>query len=315
MKILSIGNFTYGWDGSICDEEHIAGALEAEGHEVTRVQREEHADFLRKYAHEGADTDFDFLLLAQWEGYDVDAIDIFRLGTDLLDRHKKCLIVYWAFDYQADGQVWHEKLIRASHLYLSKRIEDRKYDNWQWLCQDFAPSFLDKYPGDADEEIDVLFTGTYLPWADERNQTLKAIDENYDLHIYSLNPADWMSAGFKKVSGPVMDERLPQLIARSRLSISIDHTLEAGYWSDRNAQIMCCGGLVLFRYIACSTQVFGDYVEYFYDTDSCLKLIHEYLMDSSKRHIKANRGYEFAQANLTVQNRVKDLLTIVGAYL
>ena len=33
MKILSIGNFGHGWDGSICDEEHIAGALEELGHD------------------------------------------------------------------------------------------------------------------------------------------------------------------------------------------------------------------------------------------------------------------------------------------
>ncbi len=31
MRILSIGNFGRSWDGSICDEEHIAKALEDMG--------------------------------------------------------------------------------------------------------------------------------------------------------------------------------------------------------------------------------------------------------------------------------------------
>ena len=123
MRILSIGNFGHGWDNSICDEEHIAKALEYQGHVVTRGQRSnETTDY--------TDLDYDFILIAQYDGYHPELI--YNL------KRFNCPLVYWAFDYQADGQEWHEKLIAASDLYLSKRIADSKYPNWQWLSQDFA---------------------------------------------------------------------------------------------------------------------------------------------------------------------------------
>src|SRR5207249_4539287 len=79
--------------------------------------------------------------------------------------------------------------------------------------------------------------------------------------------------GFKDQRGPIMDEGLPELYARARIILSIDHTLEAGYWSDRNAQIMCCGGFVLYRYIPLSEARFGNHVQYFYSVKDCLKQI------------------------------------------
>lgn len=302
MKILIIGNFTSGWDGSICDEEHIAQALEALGCEVDRHQREDYDVF----AFEG---NWDFVLIAQWDNYDGMLLEAIRKLS--------CPLVYWAFDYQAEGQEWHERLVATADLYLSKRIADSKHPNWQWLSQDFSPKFLDRYPGDVLQDIDVLFTGTYLPWATERNQTLKAVDDQFDLHIYSVNPAEWISAGFKNVNGPMMDDALPRLIARAKINLSIDHTIERGYWSDRNAQIMACGGFVLFRYVPLSEAVFRDNVAYFHSihsTDGCLEQIRFYL-DRSVRHSIAANGYDYAQDYLKVDNRVRDLLTIVKGIL
>lgn len=300
IKILSIGNFGRGWDGSICDEEHIAGALEELGHEVTRVQRGDGWDII-------PDAKYDFTLVAQFDRYDYD----FSLMPKPL--------VYWAFDYQADGQEWHERLVAEVDLYLSKRIADSKYPNWQWLSQDFAPKFLDKTPAALEKDIDVLFTGSYLPWATERNDTLKAVDEKFNLVIHSVN--SW--EGFKDVRTPIMDGGLPELYARAKVILSIDHTIEAGYWSDRNAQIMACGQRPLFRYVPLSESTFRDYVDYFYDIDGCLKwiadsLAHQTNQDTDTAHYFADtRGesYEFAQANLMVQHRVQDLLTIVRGIL
>jgi hypothetical protein len=285
-RILSIGNFgNPSWDGSRPDEEHIAGALEELGHEVIRIQREEVGQILMPKEP------VDFTLVAQWSGYP---------DLSLLPRP----IVFWAFDLQNWGQEWCEKLIATADLYLSKRIADSKYPNWQWLSQDFAPKFLDKYPGTVRKDIDVLFTGSYLPWATERNETLKAVDEKFNLVIHSVN--EW--PGFKDVRPPIMDEGLPELYARANVVLSIDHTLEAGYWSDRNAQIMCCGAIPLFRYTPLSENTFHDYVDYFYSTEDCLKKIQWGL----KRDDKA---YQYAQSNLKVKNRVEDLLTIVRSIL
>lgn len=299
MRILSIGNFTTGWDGSICDEEHIAKALEQMGHEVYRMQRE---DASVGTIHDYDNSFIDFVLVAQWDGYPAGAISEIGVG--------KMPLVYWAFDYQADGQEWHERLVKEADLYLSKRIADSKYKNWRWLSQDFAPEFLSLSPK-INQPIDVLFTGSYLPWAHERNDTLRAIDANFNLVIHSINAWE----GFKDVRGPVMDQGLIDLYAKSKINISIDHTLEAGYWSDRNAQIMTCGGFVLFRHIPLSEARFQDKVAYFYSIDDCLKKIKLYLDSSLKRDIISSQGHLYAKQNLMVKHRVRDLLTLVEEVL
>lgn len=297
MKILSIGNFGVGWDGSICDEEHIAGALEELGHEVHRLQREEinpTTPVHKIFPGHG----YDFILIAQWDGYP----SLSWLKVD------KCPIVYWAFDYQADGQEWHERLVREADLYLSKRIADSKYPNWQWLSQDFAPQFLTKAP-EVNKDIDVLFTGSYLSWATERNETLKAVDERFNLVIHSVNA--W--PGFKNVRPPIMDEGLLDLYTQAKVVLSIDHTLEAGYWSDRNAQIMCTGVKPLFRYVPLSEHTFHNYIDYFYNIEDCLAKIESMLEKDDYR--VDQKMYLYAQNNLKVINRVQDLLTIVDSIL
>lgn len=304
MRILSIGNFyNPSWDGSQPDEEHIAGALEELGHEVTRWQREKVATDITL---DGL-VEYDFTLIAQWDGY-----------TKL--SHLPRPLVYWAFDYQADGQEWHERLIGESDLYLSKRIADSKYPNWQWLSQDFAPEFLDKYPEQRDDglwnepikkDIDVLFTGSYLPWATERNETLKAVDEKFNLVIHSVNAWE----GYKDVRPPIMDEGLPELYARAKIVLSIDHTIEAGYWSDRTSQAMCCGAFVLHRYQPLASNTFHAYIGYFYDIPTCLQSLEHWLDADEDRENLAAWGYEYAQKELKVSTRAEDLLNIVRGIL
>lgn len=297
MRILSIGNFyNPSWDSSIPDEEHIARALEWAGHEVARCQRD-HIEF----TDEGQ---WDFTLIAQWDGY-----------GDL--PHLPRPLIYAAFDYQADGQAWHERLVAEADLYLSKRIADSKYPNWRWWSQDFAPEILRKNPEFHPIDIDVLFTGSYLPWATERNATLKAVDDKFNLVIHSVTPDQWVAEGFKNVYGPVMDEGLLSLVSRAKINLSIDHTLEAGYWSDRNAQIMVCGGFVLFRYIPLSETVFRDNIDYFYGVEDCLERIAYWLdpKHDRERLNMAEKGHTFAMYNLMDRNRVNDLLTIVRSIL
>lgn len=309
MKILSIGNFGVGWDGSICDEAHIADSLESIGHEVVRWQREN--------ALPGGGplevTDFDLALIAQWDGYDANLI------SELREYFEGIKVVYWAFDYQEDGQEWHERLIKGSDLYLSKPFRDSKYKNWRWLSQDFAPMFLDKMPDKVDRDIDILFTGSWVPWESGKTRVsyLEAIDAKFNLHIYSVTPDQWKAAGFKNVHGPVMDDALPALIARAKINFSMDHVYAPGYWSDRNAQIMACGGYVLFRHVPMSEATFGAGVDYFYDLGSCLKKIEMALSDDNYRDFVAQVGYQQAHYlnRLMVDGRVYDFLTIVGEIL
>lgn len=297
MKILVIGNFGASWDGSMCDEEHIASALESIGHEVVRAQR--NSD-LFSFAES---KDYSFVLIAQWDGY-----------GDL--PYFYAPIVYWAFDYQEEGQPWHEELVARSKLYLSKPLSDSKYPNWHWLSQDFSPEFLDKAPV-VEKDIDVLFTGSWVPWESgkERVKILKAIDQRFNLQINTVTPGPWIGEGFKNVQGPVMDQDLPDLIARAKVNFSMDHVYAPGYWSDRNAQIMCCGGFVLFRHVPMSEAIFRDHIAYFYKEEDCLRSIDHWLNDNSRREIIAEAGYQYAQKYLKASDRVQDMLKIVQEVL
>lgn len=298
MRILSVGNFSNpSWDGSLPDEEHIAKALEDMGHEVIRRQREEATQIMVN------DGKIDFTLIAQWDGYP-DAL--------LWPRP----MVYWCYDYQKDEQEWHERLIKTADLYLSKQLTDAKYPNWQWLPADFAPAFMNRKWGmeyQPDKEIDVLFTGTYLPEGIERTELLKVVDKEFNLEVYSMTPDAWRDQGLKNVHGPVMDEGLRELIPRAKVNLSIDLFHSPGFWSDRNAQIMACGGAVLFRYVPLSEVVFRDAVQYFYNTEDCLQQLR-WLLSQDLTALEMY-GWNFAHQNLMVQHRVGDLLTIVKAHL
>lgn len=295
MKILSIGNFSNpSWDGSQPDEEHIAQALEELGHDIIRLSR----DTLEGYKENTYRADF--TLIAQWDGYPDDLL--FYLPGKR---------VYWAFDYQADGQEWHERLVREADLYLSKRIADSKYPNWQWFRQDFAPDFLDTIDQTGIEQpIDVLFTGSYLDWAHERNDTLRAVNEKFNLVVHSVNA--WPEE-FKDVRPPVMDDGLPELYSKAKIVLSIDHTLEAGYWSDRNAQAMCCKAYVLSRYVPLAEDVFGPGVDFFYSIEDCLAKIESSLRDGMHRETVAEIGYAMATHcnRLRVSGRTYDLINVV----
>lgn len=303
MKILSIGNFTTGWDGSICDEEHIAQSLERLGHKVIRQQRDTGWD--------APLSNVDVALVAQWDGYPEDAFDW------------PIPIVYWAFDYQNDDQEWHQRLIKKASLYLSKPFKDAKYENWHWLSQDFAPNFLDAYKPTIqgvtpEKDIDVLFTGSWVPWESgkQRVEILKAIDEKFNLQINSVTPEQWKAEGFKNVQGPVMDHDLPALIARAKINFSMDHVIAEGYWSDRNAQIMACGGLVLFHYVPFSEAIFKNNVIYFYNKEDCLERITRLLeVPQEDRDMVAYAGYTHARRNMMAIHRTQDLLTLLKAYL
>jgi len=292
-KILFLGNFTgKAWDGSMTDENHIADALESLGHKVYRVQRE---------AWKITDIpEVDFTLVAKWQSYG----DISSLPKPIL---------YWCFDYMHDEE-WHLNLIENATLFLGKEISKKaSYEQlgtpFHWLPQDFTPESMDKFPNRIKKEYDVIFTGSYIPHAEFRNKLLKAIDKKFDLHIFSANSQDWK--GFKNVHPAVLDDKYPELIAKTKINISCDWMIDTGYWSDRMAQIMACGGFVLNKYIPMQEVNYKDYPVYFNTIEDCLNKIKYYLKHD--RDKIALRGYEYAQKNLKVSNRVKDLITIYEA--
>ena len=291
MKCLVVGNFGHGWEGSICDERNISNALRDLGWEVKEVQRENLAI---------ASGEYDFALIAQWGNYPSDIIS-------LLKKYAKT-VIYWAFDYHhLTKHDWHYRMASEADIFISKEIAHRNDygDNFHWLPQDFAPYFLDKT--ETVKDIDVLFTGSYLPHAKERIDSVLSVD---NIVVHSVTADAWKNAGVKDSRGPKMDYELPILYARSKIVLSVDHVISEGYWSDRNAQIMVCGGFPLFWYVPQSEVVFGDNIGYFYNLEELPEKIDYWLNHDEEREEVAKRGYIHAKNNLTVTKRVKDMLRI-----
>lgn len=300
MRILSIGNFTRGWDGSICDEEHVASSLEQLGHTVERWQRE-------KIEEPYQDGPYDFILLAQWYGYRSDFID------ELRSNYSGVPIIYWAFDYQQQSnEPWHRKLAEECDLFLSKEAQwrDRYGDNFRWFSQDFGPNFLDQHPEPVEQDIDVLFTGSCVPWG-HRNEFIRAVNERYGLVTHGVTSGQWSNLGVEKSYGPVMDEDLPALYARAKIVLSVDHVYSAGYWSDRNFQAMLTGAFVLFKHVPMSESVFSSGVAYFYEVEDCIEKIRHYLDNPDERNQIAQVGYQLAHARGKAVHRAHELLTLI----
>jgi len=296
MKALLIGNFGHGWDGSICDEENVARSLETMGHQVIRWQREQFESYLSK-----ADS-YDFTLIFQWDGY-----------PENFPKRLPHPIVYWAFDYQKQDQEWHNSLIDGADIYISKRYADVVYPNWHW-GPDFAPDFLVQYPWHRDgrpieKDIDVLFTGSWLPWAEERNQTLALLNEKFNLVVYSSFPDQWPPE-FENVHRGIHDHELPSLIARAKVNLAVDHTIETGYWSDRAAQIIACGGFVLQRYVAPMESYFHAAVAYYYGLHDVESQVKWWLEHDEDREVFQRTAYQFSDL-FKAEARVGDILTII----
>lgn len=287
MNILTIGNFGTSWDGSICDEKHISECLKDLGHNVYEQQRE-------TVGTEFNLNGLDFILIAQWNGYPKDVCKMLKSYN--------CPVVYWAFDYQYDSnEDWHWEMATQADLFLSKEMNNREHyqrlgANFHWLPQDFAPMFLEKYM-ELPYKYEVTFTGSYLPQATFRNELLKAVDDKFDLHIFTVTPQPFIDNGFKNVHPAIVDEGIAELYAESRVNLSVDWKQAEGYWSDRMSQILACGGYVINKYVPMQELDYPD-VDHFNTIEECLELIE---------HPTMNRGQGF----IYVEDRVKQMLLIV----
>jgi hypothetical protein len=300
-KVMIFGNFETGWDGSICDERHIGEAFKKLGWEVFPVQRECWDDL--------PDVQPDFILIAQWNGY----------GDDFLPKLRvkyKVPQVYWAFDYQWDSnEDWHFHMATQVDLFLSKEMDHKEdYEkmgaNFYWFPQDFGPDNLDKYLLPLDKKYDVVFTGTYLPQATFRNELLKAVDDSFDLHIFSVTKQAWIDAGFKNVHDAIVDDGLPELYKQARVNISVDWKQADGYWSDRLAQIMMCGGTVINKFVP-GQELMYPTVNHFNTIPQCLRMISIFLSVPYISATAAKVDYEYAHKRFRAIDRVNQLVTFL----
>jgi hypothetical protein len=301
MKIIIFGNFGRSWDGSLCDEENIAYALEGLGHKIIRAQRGENEP----------DGTADFVIISQWNGYQAGL-------TQALSEKYNCPIIYWAFDYQWEShEGWHFDLAKGADLFLSCELAHaHEYinmgANFKWFPQAFAPDFMTEIESKYEKDIDVLFTGTLLPQAVFRRRLITEVDKNFNLTVCSMTGDAWRQEGIKNVLPPAVDDDLSAMISRAKINLSVDmFTGIDGCWSDRNAQIMASGGFCLYKHAPMSVLEFRDGVVYFNTIEDCLDKIKYYLEHETERLSIARRGKELA---IKATDRAKQLITLLENY-
>lgn len=232
---------------------------------------------------------------------------------------------HWRAALEADG--YFGKGLCRAHLYRELGIK------FFFLPEDVASAAFERVEPDpvqakrlklAQEKYPVLFTGTWLCHGINRPKVLKELETKIapiPLWIFSYNGGAWCKVnrfqpvGFQNVHGGVYDGYYGELIARTQINLAIDwwHGCE-GYWSNRVAKILSCGGFVLAKYTLGMERAFGPDEEtliYWSDLDECADKIRYYLKHESEREEIAERGYQFAKKYLTKDYRLRQLLTIL----
>ncbi|NCN25949.1 hypothetical protein GW915_00075 [bacterium] len=305
MNILFIGNFTgHPMHGAeLPDEISVADAFEFYDHEVTRLQRDEMLSLFKKNQSLGGTT-HDLIIVAKWHNLNSAIIEWLKSsGTP---------VIYWPFDLMVrngKSPEWHLSTAMAADCMLSKDLFFEKgYKkmgiNFQYLSLDSAADWFRPVWG-VEPEFDLLFTGQ--PIEGERLDIIqRLLRHGYDLRIYG-NKEQWAAYGIKAYDG-VYDKDYGGLVAKAKASIAVDFEHVEGYWSNRIAKVMCCGGIVLTKYTTGMNKRFGDYVMYWKDYEELTGLIKVILNSPNFVKNERERVFNFADTHLRTRHVVGDLL-------
>ena len=137
-----------------------------------------------------------------------------------------------------------------------------------------------------------------------------AYRDKFDLHVFGNDENGWRNQGIKNVHPAMFDKNLSDLYGQSKIVIAISNAQIEGYWSIRSTQALMCGAFCLVRFTPQMEKEIKDNVVYFQTISDCLEKIDYYLKNEEPREKIAQQGYEFAKRNLTISQRVKELIIL-----
>ena len=304
MKICLIGNFTTSY-GQICDERHIANALKELGQEVHCIQREEFASRISELEK----TNVDVTIFFKWPGFTSDQIVRWKKTTN-------SFVFAWTFDFMMFHPNCHE-MLRAVDCWLGEELGllvelERRGFRFHYFPNHAVPENIFKKI-EAPKEYDIIFTGTYYPRGG-RIDILSALSKLYKVDVFGNDYQHWAQHG---VNGhpAVFDDKLPELIAKSKIVLGINVTNETwGYWSIRPAQIMMCGGFTIQKYIPGMEKELKDGCAYWHELPDLITQVKYYLEHENERNEIAKKGYEIAHRQNTSLERARELVVLLKEY-
>ena len=241
-----------------------------------------------------------------------------RFGLEDVKRWKtitQAPIWIWTFD-NMNRFSWFYPIAKECDLWLGEELGRRERFKQEGLPFYYFPYHAVPpdifYPIQQAKEYDVVFTGT--PYGGDYNpnkhELLKAIDEEFDLHVFGNNPDGWRAHGLKNVHEPMFDTKLSEVYSKAKVVIALSNVQCEGYWSIRTSQALMCGACTLARFTPQMEKELRDNVVYFEDIDDCLKKLRYLLREDKVRERLAMKGYLYAHACLTTIQRLKELILL-----
>ena len=286
-----MGNFGKSF-GATCDENYIADGFRNLGVEVFENEIPDQVDLIltfknKKYTPED---------IKEWKK----KAPVWIFSFDNMDRFP------WFYPYAKECDLWLGEELGRRERFIQEGLP------FYYFPYHAVPDDVFIHQDLQTKEYDVVFTGTpydcdYKP---NKFELLKAVQDNYDLHIFGNNREGWEIRGFKNVHDAKFDQELAEVYGKSKIVLAISNCQCEGYWSIRTTQALMCGVFTLARFTPQMEKELKDNVVYFQDIPDCLEKIDYYLKNENERELIAQKGYEFALRNLTTEQRLKELLIL-----
>lgn len=311
MTVNFIGSFTTGYVGETSDESHLAYEIEALGHVVRRLPREQWRDYVINSGQSSISDDgleADFNIIAKWDGFSDGSF------ANTLRIKSGAPVFYWVWDYM-QGEDWHLATVHASDLYLGNDVRSGAYKNFN-NCYYFPFDVSDrKFDKTSQDKIrDVAFFGSWIPQG-HRQQWLVEINKRIPITIFSWNYQNW-PMDFKERKQAVYGNGFVSEVARSRICLGFNVEPNCwGYWSNRIGKTLTVGGFLLQEYAPGMELFLRNGVAYFSSPQEAVEKIRYYLEYEEERLEIAERGYQIGRERFTSRARIKDLLVLAERFI
>jgi len=310
VRVNFVGNFQQGYTGERSDECHLADEMEALGHEVRRIPRDEWREYVisgETYPNIPSDLTANISIVAKWNGF-YDG----SFATELRQR-SGAPVFLWVWDYM-QGEDWHMKMVKASDLYIANDVFSGQYKGLQNCYYfPFDVSSKDFDAVEADKVRDVAFFGSWIPQG-HRQEWLTKINKEFPVTVFSWNYSEWPKEF--DVYPAVYGKEFALEVAKTKICLGFSVESDCwGYWSNRVGKTLACGGFLLYEYAPGMELLLREGVEYFSTPEEASAKIRFYLQNEEKRQLVASLGYMQGRDRFTSEERVKDLIILIERYL
>lgn len=313
MKIAYLGNFRFPW----CTESHVALTLEDLGHEVVRIQEDQHSVdqvvdqcagaglflWTRTYGMLQGDA---FSMLQRIKSICIKTVSFhldYYFGISRQTAMPNDAFWFTDFVFQPDGDHIQEFRDMGIKAYFSPPAV------FKGGCELFHGPFITNEQLNVVQkfEHDLIFVGTSngyhseWPWRQELITSVKR--EFPQLELYPQGEA-------------VRESALNALYASTKVvigdSIMADRTTT--YTSDRIFETTGRGGFIIYPNIPWVTEQFSGHLATYEvgDVSGLVDTIRYYLSHDEERESKRLACFEITKTNHTYHNRLSRVLEIVG---